>query len=108
MQYEYPPLKVREVRLFRVPQDENSDRLICGFDIASLDSLESAYTAISYGWGDAALTDTVWFNDRQFLRINSSAAYILQEVISCGFTEPTWIDAICIYAHGNIILTSDL
>ncbi|RFU29625.1 hypothetical protein B7463_g6715, partial [Scytalidium lignicola] len=51
------------------------------------------YTAISYAWGDAVVSESLWLNRNQIVPLTSAAAHILRYA---SRELPIWIDSICI------------
>jgi hypothetical protein len=94
--YQYTGLEPRHIRLLQLRQDAPTNKIMCTFTVVSLDALDTVYTAISYCWGDDALTERVWFGHDQFLTINKSARDILGIAVSNGFSGYCWIDSVCI------------
>ncbi|KAK0614931.1 heterokaryon incompatibility protein-domain-containing protein, partial [Bombardia bombarda] len=94
----YTPLDAsrREIRLLRVsPSRSKTDMVRCALFTASLDD-KPKYWALSYVWGNAAITTPIYVDDRLFsATVNLEAA--LRHIRGTGVRELIiWVDAVCI------------
>ncbi|KAK1756411.1 heterokaryon incompatibility protein-domain-containing protein [Echria macrotheca] len=93
--YDYE-LRPREIRLVRLlPSSQWTDPIHCTLSCHFLDGPLPEYTALSYAWGRANVTDEIFLNGKPWpITVNlANALYFLR--------DPTkillfWIDALCI------------
>jgi hypothetical protein len=102
----YGSLKNREIRLLVIEPSLNSDAVIkCSVQAVSLDS-KPEYIALSYVWGDAAITTDIILND-EFFAATVNLAAALRQIRGFRALESRnsvkdlpaflWVDAICLY-----------
>jgi hypothetical protein len=91
----YNPLREEknEIRLLTLVEGRNSAFVWCKLDHHSL-SKHPPYTALSYHWGNPAITKTVMINEQKAqVTVNLEAA--LRQLEADGYSK-IWVDAICI------------
>jgi hypothetical protein len=97
MEFQYRPLQPNSLRLLR-PISIRHDLL--AFDISHHPCEATAYTAVSYTWGDGEPTESVLINGQMFkVRVNlwSCLYYLGQAALSRSVPWTClWVDAICI------------
>jgi hypothetical protein len=97
MEFQYRPLPLNSLRLLR-PTSIRHDRLT--FDISHHPCEATAYTAVSYTWGNGEPTQSVFINGQKFkVRVNlwSCLYYLGQAALSRSVPWTyLWVDAICI------------
>lgn len=84
------------IRLLEVLGIDDSDKVSvrCKLTAWPVESAPS-YHAISYTWGDPALTTAVIINDQR-LEVRQNCEYVLKQAHWHGGSQHYWIDAICI------------
>jgi hypothetical protein len=96
--YEYSCLKPDEIRLVYLYPGEPSDDINLGIETVNLDDVEEDYAALSYVWGDATITSTVYVNRHKFqatVNLVGALRHVRQMMREGEFCV-LWIDAICI------------
>jgi hypothetical protein len=101
----YTPLKDREIRLLVIDSSSGADTVVkCCVQTVSLD-INPEYIALSYVWGNAAITTKILVNEEDFaVTVNLAAALRqLRAFRADDSTNPVnrlptflWVDAICI------------
>ena len=96
--YEQLPLKDSETRVLRLlvhPHSSNETVMSCSLEIMTLDPEPSkVYTALSYVWGDACLTEDIIVNGVS-LPVTSNLASALKQIRRTFREVLLWADAIC-------------
>ncbi|KAM3422553.1 hypothetical protein BST61_g49 [Cercospora zeina] len=94
--YKYWPLRPGEIRLLQI---EPRRWLVGGTVRASLQHVQPSmtlqYDAVSYRWGDPALTEEILV-DGHPMAVTQSALQVLLNCRTSWTTKTIWIDAICI------------
>ncbi|KAI7213930.1 hypothetical protein KC333_g6288 [Hortaea werneckii] len=86
----------REIRILLLqPSEEEDDALYANLEIVSLDS-RPEYNAISYVWGDASDTTTMFVNGGKVIPITKNLAAALRRFRDDRVAVPLWADAVCI------------
>lgn len=83
------------IRLLHVLPGTNGDIIRCKCLPYSLLRPRPEYTAISYTWGDASLTEPIVLNGGRYFT-TKNAREVLEYVRRTGGMHAIWIDAICI------------
>jgi hypothetical protein len=85
----------REIRLFKIlPTEEETSQVSCVFTpVALLDN--PLYNALSYTWGDPAITTPIYVNG-QIFHATKNLELALRVFRKKGMEELLWVDAICI------------
>jgi hypothetical protein len=101
----YTPLKDREIRLLVIESSSDADTVVtCCVQTVSLD-INPEYIALSYVWGDAAITTKILVNEEDFAATVNLAAALrqLRAFRADDSMNPInrlpsflWVDAICI------------
>ena len=85
----------REIRLLRIhPASDPSDDIRCTLATVSLQDGPN-FDALSYVWGDANITETIFVDGKPFEATTNLVAG-LREIRKASQSDPMWIDAICI------------
>ncbi|KAF5724960.1 heterokaryon incompatibility protein [Fusarium mundagurra] len=94
--FHYTSLPDHHIRLLKLTKcSDVSGRIAFDFLPISLETLNSAYTALSYSWGSDIKTDRIWHED-SYLDITASAMAIVSAVSKQTNPPYIWIDALCI------------
>lgn len=96
----YAQLFVSETRI-RVlvlhPSSSDAAPVSCTLEVMTLDPAPSrAYTALSYVWGDASVTENITVNGASFA-VTTNLAQVLQQIRNSFGETALWADAICMY-----------
>ena len=98
--YDYTPLQPGSIRLLFMSDEDP----LQGFNSLQEVALDSAcrFRAISYFWGDSALTHSIKCDDQK-MPITGNVAQLLSADVFHTLDEylPVWIDAICINQSDN-------
>ncbi|KAK8121795.1 hypothetical protein PG984_010465 [Apiospora sp. TS-2023a] len=96
--YPYAPLRGDEIRYLTLHAlDESVGVVKCSLRHASLHDLEGQYTALSYAWGDASVTETIHVMGHPFNVTTNLADCLRQLATTPKYQEISlWVDAICI------------
>ncbi|KAK7994534.1 hypothetical protein PG991_016122 [Apiospora marii] len=98
--YSYPdtPLHDGEIRYLTVHAFDDSVGVVqCSLHRGSLHDLDGQFTALSYAWGDANVTEAIRLSGHLFNVTTNLAACLRQLAISTKYQEiRLWVDAICI------------
>jgi hypothetical protein len=89
------PLIDREIRLIRLLPDSFDAPIRCELFEASLDNAELQYQAISYAWGDAAITQCIECNGLD-VDVTVSLGTALRAFRHSEDARIVWADALCI------------
>jgi hypothetical protein len=96
----YQPLDkdIKEIRLLRIhPSSDENSKLECSLSKAHLrEGIQ--FTALSYVWGDPAVTEPITVNGKQ-MSVTTNLASALHHIRATGvrsIMNRIWIDAICI------------
>jgi hypothetical protein len=93
----YNDLRDNEIRLIELLPGDSEEQIQCRLIRAALDD-RPHYEAISYVWGDPAITDTILCND-QVMDITVNLVQALRRLRPRHGEMPSrtlWVDAICI------------
>ena len=116
------PLAARSAVYQQLPVDKSRTRVLvlrshssdaapvsCSLKVVTLDpEPSSAYTALSYVWGDASVTEDIIVNDVRFA-VTSNLASALRQIRNSFGEVVLWADAICMRSGGTTSnLVSDL
>lgn len=94
----YSPLPEGSVRLLRLlPHPDQSSRIECDLSVYNLLDSETAhpFDALSYAWGSADSSKSIWINDREYIVWANLHAALLH-LRDCFVDRNVWVDAICI------------
>lgn len=94
--YEQLPLNKSQTRVLRLhPQPSNATIVACSLEVMTLDPEPSmVYTAISYVWGDASVTEEIIVNG-VFFAVTTNLASALKQIGKAFGEVLLWVDAIC-------------
>lgn len=83
-------------RILLLHSDSSNEALVsCSLEVMTLDPEPSrAYTALSYVWGDASITDDIAVNGVTFA-VTSNLASALRQIRKSYGEVLLWADAIC-------------
>ena len=96
--YEQLPVNESRTRVLVLHSHSSNAVLVsCSLEVMTLDPEPSrAYTALSYAWGDASVTEDIAVNGVSFA-VTSNLASALRQIRK-GFREVLlWADAVCTY-----------
>ena len=94
--YEQLPLNESSTRVLVLHSHSSNTTLVsCSLEVMTLDPEPSkAYTALSYVWGDASITEDIIVNGVPFAVISNLASALRQIRSSFGEVR-LWADAVC-------------
>ena len=94
--YEQLPVNESRSRVFVLHSQSSDAALVsCSLEVIALDSEPcSTYTALSYAWGDASVTEDIIVNGVSFA-VTSNLASALRQVRKSFGEVLLWADAIC-------------
>jgi hypothetical protein len=80
----------------------NAELVSCSLEVMTLDPEPSkAYTALSYVWGEASITEDIIVNGVSFA-VTSNLASALRQIQKSFGEVLLWADAICTYLRHTI------
>lgn len=75
----------------------NAAQVRCSLEVMTLDPKpDKAYTALSYVWGDASITEDINVNGVSFA-VTSNLAVALRQIRKSFGKVLLWVDAVCTY-----------
>ncbi|VUC31834.1 unnamed protein product [Clonostachys rosea] len=83
-----------EIRLITIDPGKPADELHCSLSVASLNA-RPKYEALSYVWGDPAITDNITVNGVSH-QVTANLKYALCALRNLTKPRVVWVDAICI------------
>lgn len=84
----------RKIRTLHLLPGTNEN--ICGkLEILDLDQRVEPYVCVSYVWGDASITRSIWVEGEE-LQVTTNLFDLLQNIRHPHHTVVIWVDAICI------------
>jgi hypothetical protein len=94
--YEPLPDALTHIRLLHVLQGKIGQHVVCAMSVWPLDTAPT-YDAISYTWGDPALTAPITINGQEMI-VRQNCEYVMQQWFarSTSGTKYIWVDAACI------------
>lgn len=94
--YEQLPLNKSQTRILRLhSQPSNATIVSCSLEVMTLDPEPSmVYTALSYVWGDASVTDDIIVNGVSFT-VTTNLVSALKQIRKAFGEVLLWADAIC-------------
>ncbi|KAF2089683.1 hypothetical protein K490DRAFT_72379 [Saccharata proteae CBS 121410] len=94
------------IRLATLLPGDWTDEICCTLRSAQLE-LHPEYTALSYAWGSANVTRTIWLNQQRFpVTVNLAAA--LRRLRKADTEVTLWADAICINQANHMERTAQV
>ena len=96
--YEQLPVNESRTRVLVLHSHSSNAALVsCSLEVMTLDPEPSrAYTALSYVWGDASVTEDIIVNGVSFA-VTSNLASALRQIRKVFGEVLLWADAICTY-----------
>jgi hypothetical protein len=90
------PDALTHIRLIEVLQGKVGQHVVCTVSVWPLDTAPS-YDAISYTWGDPALTVSITING-QTMVVRQNCEYVMQQWFTAkrSTSKYIWVDAVCI------------
>jgi hypothetical protein len=90
------PDALTHIRLLEVLHAKVGQHVVCTISVWSLDTAPS-YDAISYTWGDPALTTAISINGQSMV-VRQNCEYVIQQWFTTKKKSTTliWVDAVCI------------
>jgi len=83
------------IRLLEVQQGDSEQHVVCAMSVWPLESAPP-YSAISYTWGDPALTTSITIDGRTMV-VRQNGEYALQQTFAIEKKKKyVWVDAVCI------------
>ena len=97
--YEQLPVNKSQTRVLRLHSHSSNEALVsCSLEVITLDPEPSrAYTALSYVWGDASVTEDIAVNGVSFA-VTSNLASALRQIWKSYGEVLLWADAICTHS----------
>ena len=94
--YEQLPVNKTRTRVLTLHSHSSNEALVlCSLEVVTLDPEPSrAYTALSYVWGDASVTEDIVVNGILFA-VTSNLATALRQIRKSYGEVLLWADAIC-------------
>lgn len=94
--YDQLPLNKSQTRILRLhSQPSNATVVSCSLEVMTLDPEPSmVYTALSYVWGDASVTDNIIVNGVSFT-VTTNLVSALKQIRKAFGEVLLWADAIC-------------
>jgi hypothetical protein len=94
--YERLPDALTHIRLLEVLQGNIGQHVVCAMSVWPLDTAPP-YDAISYTWGDPALTVPVTINGQKMI-VRQNCEYVMQQwfTTKSSAAKYIWVDAACI------------
>ncbi|RSL65835.1 hypothetical protein CEP54_004072 [Fusarium duplospermum] len=92
-------MRGRQIRLLEITS--TNPEIVCKLEVVSLDD-EPAYSALSYVWGDPAITKSVLVNGRRVhvtTNLASALEHAPKHLQDAAVGPRLWADAICINQH---------
>lgn len=93
--YEQLPVNESRTRVLVLHSQSSDAPVSCSLEVMTLDAEPCrAYTALSYVWGDASVTETIIVNGVPFA-VTSNLASALRQIRKSFGEVLLWVDAIC-------------
>ena len=94
--YEQLPVNESRTRVLVLHSQSSDAALVsCSLEVMTLDAEPCrAYTALSYVWGDASVTESIFVNGVSFA-VTSNLASALRQIRKSFGEVLLWVDAIC-------------
>jgi heterokaryon incompatibility protein (HET) len=86
---------VDHIRVFEVLPGTGDEQLHCHLKVSTVAESENLYDALSYVWGDSAVTEPIICNESSF-PVTTSLANALRHIRQPERARLLWADAICI------------
>jgi Heterokaryon incompatibility protein (HET) len=103
MDFQYEPLNPSRnyIRVLDLMPGSFNDAFQCSLRTVLLDD-RPTYQALSYTWGEAVTTATLFINERDSMRITRNLDEALRHVRSESEMKTLWIDAVCIDQRNDV------
>ena len=82
----------RDIRLLQIKPGDNDEDIECTLNPSDLTSV-AEYAAISYTWGDPAVSRQIWIIDESLL-VRRNCHYALWQIRRSEVTHDIWIDSL--------------